>query len=372
MKTIFSKIIIGATIAMLAACSHNDTAMFTKINSDGSCYREITIPADSAFLAGDTAKRPFPVKLDSTWSLVFATNKGAKSRIEPYTKGRTYVVDTALNKNMTARKNYPTVNSLTTFRLDDSVWDTLATKISFTKKFRWFYTYYAFSETYPKTNPLLRVSINNYLTPEEILTLYGENKNLFTGKNGVEIKDLLNSIEEKGNAWLNRSYYEEFFHIILKYFRLYKEMPVDSATFAQAKNQIYKLNKDSLKSDNMAFEELFNQYFHTKKFTAIKNPKEVEEAMINELPEFDRYFKMNIHYSLSIPGKTIETNTQVIKGDTLAWKVDGYRIFFTEYTLHAKSRKPNVWAFAVTGLFILLVAGSFWIKRDQSKSPGKE
>jgi CheY-specific phosphatase CheX len=93
------------------------------------------------------------------------------------------------------------------------------------------------------------------------------------------------------------------------------------------------------------------------------NPKELDETMKKEIPEIADYFGMELTYNLSMPGKIIDSNTPVIHGDTLTWKVDAYRFFFTDYTLHTKSRKPNIWAFGLTGLLILLITGSFWIKK---------
>lgn len=361
MKTIRVIIWIFAGIVLLTACDHGNTEMFTRINADGSCYRELTIDYDSAFLAADTSeKKPFPSKIDSSWMLVFTTKEGFMS--EPYIKGKTYQVDTALNKQITARKNYSSVKELETFRLHNTDWDTLATKISFRRKFRWFYTYYEFSETYPKVNPFKRIPVSNYLTQEEITTLYGESTTLYKGRNGLEIKDLLNDIEGKANAWLSRSYYEELYRIMLANYRSFKGLPVDSARFAQAKDSIYKLNKDSAHFDNFN-EEIFDKYFKTKAFSNNKIPKELEKKFEEQMPNFTKYFTETLNYKLAMPGKIIKASTPVIKGDTLCWTVNADRFFFIDYTLEAKSRKANIWAFVVTGIVILLTGVSFGIKK---------
>lgn len=361
MKTIIVKIIGLAGIIWLTACNNGNTEMFTRINADGSCYRELTIDYDSAFLAADTSqKKPFPAKIDSSWMLVFTTKKGSMS--EPYIKGKVYTIDTALNKQITARKNFASVQDLETFRLNNTDWDTLATKVHFRKNFRWFYTYYEFSETYPKVNPFTRIPVTNYLTQEEITTLYGENTSLYMGKNGLEIKDLLNNIEGKANAWLSRSYYEELYRIMLANYQSFKGLPVDSARFAQAKDSIYRLNKDSAHFDYFN-EEIFDKYFKTKAFSNNKIPKELEKKFEEQMPNFRKYFTETINYKLAVPGKIIKSNTPIIKGDTLCWKVDAERFFFTDYQLEVKSRKANIWAFVVTGILVLLAGMSFGVKK---------
>lgn len=361
MKAIIVKLMVIASIVWLTACSSGNTEMFTRINADGSCYREITVNRDSSFLAGDTTiKNPFSAKIDSTWLLVFKSKNGTV--FEPYIKGKTYSVDTALNAQITARKNYASVKDLEMFRLNNTDWDTLATKVSFRRKFRWFYTYYEFSETYPKVNPFKLIPVSNYLTQEEITTLYGENTTLYKGRNGLEIKDLLSNIEGKANAWLSRSYYEELYRIMLANYRSFKGLPVDSARFAQAKDSIYRLNKDSAHFDYFN-EEIFDKYFKTKAFSNNKIPKELEKKFEEQMPNFTKYFTETINYKLAVPGKIIKSNTPIIKGDTLCWKVDAERFFFTDYALEAKSRKANIWAFVVTGILILLAGISFGIKK---------
>jgi hypothetical protein len=363
MKTFRVIIWVFAGIVLLTACDHGNKEMFTRINPDGSCYREVMGRADSAFLAGDSSMKDlFPMKIDSSWMLVFATKNGYVN--EPYIRGKAYSIDTALNKQIIARKNYTAVKDLEMFRLHNTDWDTLATKVSFRKKFRWFYTYYEFSETYPKVNPFKLVPVSNYLTQEEITTLYGENTALYKGRNGLEIKDLLVSIEGKANAWLSRSYYEELYKFILANYKHYKEIPVDSATFAQARNAIYRLNKDSIHFDNFKPEVLFDAYFKTKAFTKQEDmPKELEKDFDKRIPDFTKYFSQTLNYKLAMPGKIIKTSTSMIKGDTLCWTVDANRFFFTDYALEAKSRKANVWTFLVTGIVILLATLSFLIKK---------
>ncbi len=362
MKTIIARIWIFAGIVLLTACDHGNTEMLTRINADGSCYRELTINRDSSFLAGDTTKKnPFPAIIDSSWLLVFKSKNGTVN--EPYIKGKTYSVDTALNTQITARKNYASVKDLGMFRLNNTDWDTLATKIKFRKKFRWFYTYYEFSETYPKVNPLKRIPVAKYLSEEEITTLYGENTKLYKGRNGLEIKDLLESIEGKANAWLSRSYYEEIYKIMLANYQNFKGLPVDSATLAQAKDSIYRLNKDSTHFDNFDPEELFDKYFKTKAFTNSNIVKKLEENFDKQMPNFTKYFGETLNYKLAMPGKIIKSSTPVIKGGTLCWTVDANRFFFTDYTLEAKSRKANIWAFVITGILILLAGVSFGVKK---------
>lgn len=62
----------------------------------------------------------------------------------------------------------------------------------------------------------------------------------------------------------------------------------------------------------------------------------------------------------------ISANTTFRDREYLVWKVDAYRLLAGEYSLTARSRVPNVWAFILTGVLILLGIG-FWIKSDEQE-----
>ena len=367
MKKTITGILVYTAMVLIYSCDSQGYNMYTQLNPDGSCYREFVRHTDSAFIAGDTSKNPFPVKLDSTWKLTFykeMVNDTIRQIIDP-AKHDYKNSDSTFSYYATVRKEFPSVRSLAeSFRFSDSDWDSVVPVITYDKKFRWFYTYHEFGEAFPFQNPFTMVPIGNYVSKEEIETLYGENTDLYKGKIGIEIRDMIDALERRTNAWLNRNCYEETFKLYLKYYHQFRNLPVDSAAFAMAKDSIYKLyhNEDTLSDIISDFEKGFDNYFHTKAFSA-NTTKEIEEKFENEFPNYAKSFGMELDYGLSLPGKIIETNAPFLSGDTLRWKVDGYRFFFNDYKLYGVSRKPNYWAFGVTGIIVLLSILGFWVKK---------
>jgi hypothetical protein len=67
------KMLLFVIAVLLYGCPNDEGPyeMYTKIKADGSCYREFIRNADSSFVAGDTSKNPFPMKLDSSWKITF-------------------------------------------------------------------------------------------------------------------------------------------------------------------------------------------------------------------------------------------------------------------------------------------------------------
>jgi len=372
MEKIFFKLAIIAIVPLINNCTSHDFNMYTHINPDGSCYREILVNTDSSFVARDTSKSPFPMKIDSGWVVTFL-KKNADDSVwfrKFHTNNNYKYGDSTYSYFALARKEFPSINNLAEkFRFNDSGWDSIVPIITFDKKFRWFYTWFNYNETYPHVNPFKRVPINNYLSDNEIETWFGERKDIFTGKNGIEASEMLKNLEEKADAWFEKSYYEEVFSAYLRNYNQFNNLPVDSATFALAKDSIYQLMKDSSEKNSKTgieddFLKAFDIYFHTSAFTQ-NITDEMEKTIEENIPDLTRFFTSEMKYMLSLPGKVFETNAPFINGDTLAWKVDAYRFFVNDYDLIALSRKPNYWAFFVTGIIIALSVLGFWVKRKQ-------
>ena len=341
--------------------------MYTKIKPDGSCYREFIRSVDSAFVAGDTSNNPFPMKIDSTWKITYYKRMaGDTSRFAGFPSSHTNTTNgTEYSWFATAKKEFTSVDELAAnFRFDDSDWDSIVPVIAFHKKFRWFYTYFEFSETYKPVNPFKKVPVADYLSDQEIAALYGENQELYKGKNGYEIKSLLSDLDERANKWLNHNLYEEMYALYIRHFDLFKGAPVDAARFTLEKDTIFKyyFDQDTVDMFKKDFSEVLDHHFHTRAFTSVSTD-EFDKELENEFPDFMKYSGLELNYRMSLPGKIIETNAPFLNQDTLSWKVDEDRFYFRDYPLTATSRKPNYWAFAVTGIVVILAVTGLMVRR---------
>lgn len=342
--------------------------MYTKIRPDGSCYREFIRSADSAFVSGDTSANPFPMKIDSSWKITYYKRMtGDTSRFANLPPRNAIKKDsTDFTWFAIAKKEFASVKELAkSFRFDDSEWDSIVPDIVFHKRFRWFYTYFEFRETYKPVNPFNKVPIADYLSEQEIAALYGEDRELYRGKNGYEIRSLLSDLNDRADKWLNHSFYEEIYALYIKHFDLFKGVPVDAAAFAMQKDSIYKyyFNEDTVDMFDKDFNKMLDQHFHTKAFTKAATG-EFDKQIERELPDFMKYSGVELNYRMSLPGKIIGTNAPFLNQDTLSWKVDEDRFYFQDYPLNATSRKPNYWAFAVTAVVVILAVLGLWVRRD--------
>jgi len=110
-------------------------------------------------------------------------------------------------------------------------------------------------------------------------------------------------------------------------------------------------------SDNKQLEKTLNEYFKTNAFSVLWQEKE-SVMQKSEEKIFDMItlalFSNKIEYNLLIPGKVLKTSALIMNGDTLKWQLETTKMITDDYILEAQSRKSNVWAFVITGLFILL------------------
>jgi len=359
------RITLFLVAALLYGCPNEGPHhVYTRINPDGSCYRELIRSADSAFvIKGDTSHNPFPMKLDSFWKISFYKRvAGDTSRFANWPVNKTYKTDSGeFSWFATAVREYSSVEEMArSFRFDDSDWNSVKPVMDFNKKFRWFYTYYEYIESYPSANPFKAVPISEYMTDDQVAALYGEDRELYRGKNGFEIRTELDELNEKADKWLEHNLYEEIYQLYIDNYDRFDNAPVDKHAFAMEKDTIYKyyVSTDSMDFDDI--DELLNHHFRTNAYTA---DDDFDEMMTQKFGMILTLSNVELNYKLSMPGKVIETTAPFVNKDTLTWRVEDDRFFFNNYTLQALSRKPNYWAFAVTGVVVALALLGFLVKR---------
>jgi hypothetical protein len=359
---------IISIIMIFSACDES-YEMLTTIKKDGSCSREFTEKADSAFMVGDTSKsNPFPFFIDSTWNISWTHDSIKKS-----TRWPLKIWDPEGNEKeavVYAKRNFATVESMASFDyLERDNWKSLKSHITFEKKFRWFYTYYYFEETFPKLETNIKVPITNYLTEKEAKIWLQGHADCFEGINGIEIQEYLSQIEEKFNRWLNRIIFEEYIHVIANNIKLLDTPGINAQRLLSAKDSIYNLYKKKETDFFLDFDaKEFDHYFDTNAFSKMFDKHQFLNQKVDSAFSVTNYFINQIDYHLAMPGKIISTNSSKVNSDTLYWKVDAYRFLLYKYDMYAESRTPNIWAFIVSGLLIVMAIWMFFIPSNKHYS----
>lgn len=360
-------IFVFVTGCALASCS-DDSEMFTIIHPDGSCTRKFVESVDSAFMVGDTASsNPFPVTIDSSWQVWWWYDSLKTYSKWPIKNWNTDTLDEDAKIRAAVQRNYSSVTKMELdFRFKPShQWNDIKPKYEFDKKFRWFYTYFEYKETYPRIRTL-EVPIEKFMTKEEARLWFNGDKTPLNGMNGIEVNDYMDQLDKKFNKWFAYSYFDGAYDVYIDKYEQINPKDISKKRFIEARDSVFHrcFEKYNLFED-INVGECLDIFFRTDFFASFFNQeysplKSYDESFDDQY--FFKYFETHFNYHLIMPGEIMESSDAVIRGDTLFWKLDGYRLVYEDYEIFAKSRKPNRWAFIVSILIVLMAVASCFIK----------
>ena len=383
MKTHKHLFILIAAVCTLTACVEPDN-MLTVINPDGSCYKEFSSTVGSDFMLGNklSEQKYFPIEVDSSWSVTWKLEDSTQVSTEfPLSQAKMDAINAQMpmEKNsktnklekkkpvfeVQLRKQFNTVEAMgNTFRLKSNhEWSKMKVTYRLDKKFRWFYTYYTYTETYPKIDTKFKTPIDSFMTKEEATYWFTGEPNIYKGMNGIEIREAIGSLEEKYDHWFAKNLWDNEYDVLLANYDLMRNPPVAPDSLAKCKEEIFNAKVKDDKDFSM--EKVLNAYFKTEAFSiyweTMESPLKKYERDFEE-QDFVAFFGKAFNYKLCMPGRVVPNEHIVQNGDTLNFKLTAYRMVYSDYVIQAESRKANIWAFIVSGLILVLAVGSFWYK----------
>jgi hypothetical protein len=269
----------------------------------------------------------FPIPNDATWRTEFVRN-----------------LKDSTHKLYQAHKTYGSVAELNAYYQTNKD-STLAfhSNISLDKKFRWFYTYLTYRETYNAFTPFKLVPVTNYVRLDEL-----------TGGDEKERN-------KKLDKWLEQAIFEEF------YLFLNLHLPLGDLTkerLAVQKAALYKVVIDSTKDDDA--EVLLQACARVVQSPAILQLREPAKTLLAEIEKkinFSSELEQNSYKnSVEMPGLILATNSTSVVSRQVNWQIDPRQFEFQDYEMWVTSRVINTWAFIVSGvvgaglLVLLLIA----------------
>ncbi|MDF1550658.1 MAG: hypothetical protein P1P88_22745 [Bacteroidales bacterium] len=333
-KLIITLILIFSMI--LPACV--DIEVTTVLNADGSLERILKVNSDSELK--DFSSLPFPI--DSSWQL-------------------SYEHDTSANNNKSHRyifkKQFSSVDELNNeYENSANSLKKLNRKLNVEKKFRWFYTYISYEEKYEKLALGDYRPFKLYLSDIEKEVYKYENSDSTNNKLNIDdekFKILKSEIDKKYENWLTENIKDEVIMAIEQDFITNNIRDKYKADLKSKRDTIYMV-LDSLGVNDLQekFYSFLNQLYRTKEFDKIITSKE------SYLTKFEKNLELIVgqpgfKYNLQMPGLLIDTNSESIKGNMLSWQFEPTEAFFVTTVQRAESRIINLWAFVVSGLFLM-------------------
>jgi hypothetical protein len=268
------------------------------------------------------------------------------------------------------RKRFPSAND-SNLEFDNATDSVFHIKSSFDKKFRWFYTYLYYSDTYRAINRFRHAPQDDFFTPEDMsfigrLPAEGEP---ISKADSIFLSNLTDKIY---GHYAMRGIFEENFEII---------------TAAANKNNVeqrwidslnrYKENMFSLISkdadDDLPFDEAFMlQLIDSVKiaFPVEKIQADYKKMYADILPRIQFMTEASqegkFTHGIELPWQIVETNADSVSGSRLLWHPPTIKFALSDYTMYATARKLNYWSLVLSAVILMLTVLGFVRRRRRS------
>lgn len=341
---LFSLFILS--IVVLSSCEH-DVATETTVHDDGTLDKSISLElSDSA--------RYILFNLEG-WA-----KTSADAKIEAIDSARSKKISTQFQKTYSSAEE---ANAQLANRTDS----TLSITSSFAKKFRWFYTYITYSETYHAINRL-EYPIDNYVTPEDyafIDRLPAEGKKI-SQADSLYLSELNKKLFD---VYGLRALFEAYWNVNLN---LLQEHRIDRSwtdTLHQHKEQAFALMTDE-ESENKDMNDYFMIDFMER--LHIPLPYEtVRRDYMSRIKPLERTTNFmttasdgKFTHRINMPWTVVGSNADSVAGNSLFWSPPTLKFLLKDYTMQAESRRLNWWAVMVSALVVGFTVYVFIRKRN--------
>jgi len=301
----------------------------TRVNKDGSFTRIVTITGDSA----DVFRKNLPYPVDESWVMEVKHD----------------TVDSSLY--VTYTKSFGGSDELNLEIKSDTSWKKqLDRRIDVHRSFGFFYSKVSYDEVIKAANPFKILNFKDFLTPDELQWLNNTKKPRTTADTAI-----MDKVENKAMEYLGKTVAAELILTLENGINELNDPAIDPGIVQMSYDSIlsnvyhWGFDKPSLFIDKIA---------RWQNDTAILKLKTLEPGLFasfnKKLELLEHLIEMQDYtVSVEMPGIITETNSNVVKGNSVSWKVDSFSFLYADYTMHVESRVVNRWMFYLTGFLLL-------------------
>jgi hypothetical protein len=323
----------------------------TMISTDGTVERKIVVRRDSKRLP-DAA---FPVPADSSWTLGWTEQTVDPPAGDPGKRGTEHVY--------TATKRFADFDALTREYRTSPDPGNLAIDVRVEERFRWFYTYYVYTETYrrfdPHRDPL---QPSDFLTAEEIRRFQASEK-----------PDSILSTRWK--QWEERKDQEWAFGRFVELVRRAGDPALPPELFERNKERLIRAFIADSTREKGGSRRTQDRHSRNSPGERGREHQDVLELLARELgtgavfrlgPVIDTLTREYVWRdsvssradgaytnTVILPGVILETNAREVRGTTTVWRFTHEHLALADYTMTVESRVVNLWPMVLSGLLVL-------------------
>jgi len=350
----FIKVFIILVVFLLAACGRN-YRVETIIYADGSCLRTFFVSFEDS-VDVDFFELDHPIPIDTSWSLSIqsdTTENGDSIFIHKASK----LFDSVDQMNLLY------ANDTGKYKVVDRL-------VSLQKRFRWFYTFLDYKETYGKL--FNQPSLTHYLDSTQyyyaMLPDTAQEKYLKEHFDTIAAKQFDKEAEEGFFKWIEFTIMYSCFDAIEASIDNMDEFKLTESNFSNKRDSIINL-----------MDTEFNLFERDDDIIeAIKRVFDLDSLSFQKLEKQEAFLEFSERHCLwedifinddytnvvQMPGLIIETNSaEISEKNEVEWEVEWLKYFTDDYDMLVQSRIINFWAFWVSGGFIFVLLLFLILKR---------
>jgi hypothetical protein len=302
----------------------------TTVHADGSVERTFVVESDSSGM-GETA---YPIPRDASWEQRSALNEDDEEGDAFF-----YTISKKLKRARDLEEE-----------LHEAAGAGLGYRplIEISRRHRWFTTFLTYRERHEAFFPFRRIPISEYLTPEEIESLKGEETD--------------EAVEEQVMEWQFRNIFEELFLLMLEGAGRVSAPDLTVEGLEAGKERMWEVLIPAAEEaeDEELVEVILSisgQVYETEAVMQLRPEVEEFDRILNEYMEFDSVASGESYkYTVEMPGLIVDTNSEEIKGNTVSWEFDADDLNYADYEMWVEARVTNrtaIWL--VAGLLAVVV-----------------
>jgi len=338
MKSWFKPLVLNILLLLMLTVSCKRITITTVLKGNASMQRIISVSGDSSGI-GETA---YPIPQDGTWEMTQEKKDSTDSEIT-FVISKNFTDVQELNEELSYRDDTVKVNALA--KLD--------------KKFRWFYTYYRYEETFYAFSPFKRLAMSDVMTPEEIEFYFA----------GIDTLD----VEDKAEEYHSRSIFEEFYVTLMQAVTTSSQFREYASQLEQNKEELYNLVTEDwdFEADDYSiyFLKIVDSLIEpSPSFTTLRSFFDaVEDKMWEYLTFFEQIIGEDYRVVVKTPGLVTDTNANnTIQECKVAWEFEPDHFHYRDYVMWVESRKLNVVPIVITAFFLATGLFMVWLSARRS------
>ncbi|MBR0045988.1 MAG: hypothetical protein IJP75_03770 [Bacteroidaceae bacterium] len=354
MRKISLYLMFLTSAVFVASCDKPNVQLHTIIHEDGRCEREVSYHTvmskemrDSLWGGNNVAwAQPLPECLNTDAFMSTHTD----------VDGDTVTTTFSISFNSVEEMCQQTPLNLNGSRIQS--------KASLEKRFRWFYTEYAFTETFISVTDTFKLPVTDYADKDVVSFWFTGQPNLTQGLSGAEASEKLKKMEPLVDKWLTENLYQTAFEYMVENYDSIPNPPISKELFVSLHDSLasYMFSKGLVQLDTEP-QDVYKEFFHSDAYAKFfDDTTPLGAGLSSRLATQLDIFWFDVPYSLTMPGTVINPGAGIIKEGAIYYPLTGERLIPGDYTITATSRVTHIWAYVVTILIILLAIGSFIYK----------